>query len=93
MISDGVECVFQANMNNRALVVMKLAIFLIATAIKIGLVLLDAAVVWFAAIMSLSSQMNRRPFWLYAKGGQIGFRFAWVKASSSGCLKRRGRLR
>lgn len=79
VLSDGVECVFLANMNNRALVQIKLSVFVMCTLFKVGLIYLNASVMWFAAVIALESLSMTIILGMLSRGRYCAFRFVWAR--------------
>lgn len=54
-VADGIDCDYQARMQNKTLSLVKLMAFAFCTGLKISLIYLSASVEWFAIAMSLEN--------------------------------------
>jgi polysaccharide transporter, PST family len=73
--ADGIDSDYQARMQNKTIVLIKLVGFVICTLLKIVLIVVSAGVEWFAAVMTFESLLIALMMWRAAQ--RDGFGFVW----------------
>lgn len=74
-LADGIDSDYQARMQNKAVVYIKLVCFAVCTILKIILIYVAASVIWFAIVMTLENLLIAGLLWASAKRAQ--YTFAW----------------
>ena len=79
-LADGLDSDYQARMQNKTVVLIKLVGFVLCTVLKIALILASASVEWFALVMSFENLLIALMLWLSAKRSHQGF--SWMPSIS-----------
>ena len=74
-LADGLDSDYQARMQNKIVVQIKLAGFAVGTALKIALIFMSAGVQWFAIVMSIENLLIASMLWFSAR--HFGCAFNW----------------
>lgn len=78
-LADGIDSDYQARMQNRAVVLIKLNGFVVCTLLKVLLIFMAAGVEWFAVVMTFENLLIALMMWLAAKRSGQGF--CWLPAA------------
>lgn len=74
-MADGIDSDYQARMQNKAIVLIKLSAFTFCTILKICLIYVSAGVEWFALVMTLENLLIALMMWQAARRSDHSF--AW----------------